>query len=120
VAALELRGRQRLERLGALVAMGVLGASPWLAGALDSGVQELGRELLGSAIAGASPAGLPAAAGLHLQNLLLLGGTVIFGLRPPWEVRWLAWPLLPLAVVVWTAVLADIPRRLRRGEPRRA
>lgn len=83
-----------------------VGASPWLLAAAQTGLAPLLTEMVGSAIAGASPQEPLAAAASHLFSLLVLGTTVIFGLRPPWEVRWLAMPLLPLAVVFWLSVLA--------------
>jgi hypothetical protein len=41
-------------------------------------------------------------------------------LRPPWEVRWLALPILPLALTFWMGVLVYTARRLRAGAPRRS
>jgi hypothetical protein len=49
----------------------------------------------------------------HAFNLLLLGTTVIFGLRPPWEIRWLALPLIPLVLFFWIAVLVHLAKKIR-------
>ncbi|MEW6568836.1 MAG: hypothetical protein AB1449_11860 [Chloroflexota bacterium] len=107
---------RRLAVARAVMAAGaaLVGASPWLGWATVNGLRPLLSELAGSAIAGASPPSLLAAAGDHLLNLLVLGSTVILGLRPPWEVRWLALPLLPLAMAFWLAVLVHLGGLVRQ------
>ncbi|MGB3703409.1 MAG: hypothetical protein WA997_19270, partial [Anaerolineales bacterium] len=37
----------------------------------------------------------------HILNLGLFGTTVILGLRPSWEIRWLGLPLAPLVLSFW-------------------
>lgn len=103
--------------IGAMVG---LGAAPWLAWAWKHGLVPLLQETAGSAIAGASAGGFLAATASHLTNLLLLGSTVVLGLRPPWEVRWLALPLLPLVVAFWLGALAFGFARMRAGKARSA
>lgn len=49
--------------------------------------------------------------GQHVINLGLLGTTVLFGLRPPWEVRWLGLPFLPLILMFWGWVVGQIVRK---------
>lgn len=96
-----------------------LGAAPWLGWAAANGPGALIGELGGSAIAGASPGGFLASVGSHLVNLLLFGPTVMMGIRPPWSVATLAWPLVPLALVFWLGVLAWAGlRRFRLGASR--
>lgn len=94
-----------------------LGAAPWWGYALQFGLERLLAELGGGAIAGVE--GLPwiFQVGQHLLNLLLLGITVTFGLRPPWDVVWLALPLLPFVLMFWGVVLIDMMRRLRQLSP---
>ncbi|HLB63474.1 MAG TPA: hypothetical protein VJJ46_01415 [Anaerolineales bacterium] len=99
----------------ALLAGIALGASPWLAWAVRNGLGPLLSEAGGAAIAGASPGGWLAASWLHLVNLLLFGSTAAVGLRPPWEIRWLAPWLAPLAVAFWLAALFHMMRRAVRG-----
>lgn len=82
-----------------------LGLSPWIIWAFSNGFSPLLQELFGSAISGASSSNPFVAILAHLYNFLLFGPTVIFGLRPPWEVRWLALPLLPLALAFWLVIL---------------
>ncbi len=94
----------------------MIGAAPWLGWAAVHGFKALVAELGGSAIAGASPAGFLAYVGSHALNLLLFGPTVILGLRPPWSVQTLAWPLVPLALIFWLVTLGWSGRnRFRLG-----
>jgi len=117
---------RRLSRRRALVSMAAvvlglgLGGAPWLAWAWTHGSHSLLSESTGSAIAGASPPGFLSAVGSHLANLLVLGSTVVLGARPPWEVRWLAVPLLPVAIAFWLAALLHGAASLRRAALRPA
>ena len=52
--------------------------------------------------------------GNHLVNFLLLGLSVLFGLRPPWGVRWLGLPLLPFVLIFWLVVLGFFFRKFTR------
>ncbi|MCB9134899.1 MAG: glycosyltransferase family 39 protein [Anaerolineales bacterium] len=88
----------------------LLGALPYWAGAGQVGGGQVAAELGGSAIAGVEGVGWLAQVGQHLVNLLLLGTSVIFGFRPPWEVRWLGLPLIPFMVMFWVWVLARTVR----------
>jgi len=110
-----LRGRRRARQLKSiliLAAAGLLGVAPVILWAGNHGLPALLSELAGSAIAGTAGAG--ALRLLHnARNLLLFGSTVLFGLRPPWDVRPLFAPGLVLAVAFWLVVaLAAIRRRL--------
>jgi 4-amino-4-deoxy-L-arabinose transferase-like glycosyltransferase len=93
-----------------------IGALPWTVWAVSHGPGQLLEELMGSAIAGAS-SGTPLGVILsRIRYFTLLGTSVIFGLRPPWEVRWLALPLLPFALAFWMVVSATtIAAMKRRG-----
>jgi 4-amino-4-deoxy-L-arabinose transferase-like glycosyltransferase len=112
-------GRQ--ERLGALAkilgfsAVGaVIGAFPWWIYALQHGVSRLLGELLGSAVAVEQTSWMSRSL-QHLVNLLLLGVPALIGLRPPWEVRWLALPLAPFILAVWVGVgLFTLSRILKK------
>ncbi|MBM3121073.1 MAG: hypothetical protein FJZ97_02670 [Chloroflexi bacterium] len=123
ISLLAWRDAHRRPRRAALagwplaIAGGALGMAPWLAWALVHSPGTLVGELLGSAIAGASPSSLPQAWLEHLRNLLLLGGSVTLGFRPPWDVRWLALPLLPFVLAVWAAVFLHAVTLLRRRGP---
>lgn len=83
---------------------GLVGAFPWWLYAMQKGWPALIYELLGSAVAVEKGAWLTRIAD-HLVNLVLLGGTATFGLRPPWEIRWLALPLIPFVMGFWLAVI---------------
>jgi len=101
-----LSGREVFGRGAALLAGAMLGALPVLVWSAANGPGHLLRELMGSAIAGASPAELPSAVASHLVNFALFGPTVLVGVRPPWSVSPLGMPLAPIAVIVWLAVVA--------------
>ncbi len=114
--AWQRRVEGRIPRNLALAAAAALvGGAPWLIWAWGRGVGPLMAELLGSAIAGATPGEPLRAVFSHIINLLLFGITVTFGLRPPWAVRPLAAVLLPLAVLFWLAALAGMRSWLPRS-----
>ena len=113
------RGREGLSRFALLLVGGLLGAAPWIGEAVRLGPAVFVEELLGSAIAGIEGLTWLRSLYAHLTNLLLFGATAAAGLRPPWEVRWLAWPLLPFAAGAWLLVLAHALTSLRRAEPGR-
>ncbi len=99
---------------------GLIGALPWLLYAAQHGVENLLAELSGGAIAGVENLSWFSQVGQHLVNLLLLGSTALFGIRPPWEVRWLALPLIPLILFFWIWVIVFMRRSLRKGGPDRS
>jgi 4-amino-4-deoxy-L-arabinose transferase-like glycosyltransferase len=104
----------------ALGAGALLGAAPWWLFALKNGFRALLVELTGGAIAGVE--GLPWIFQVfrHTANLLLFGSTATFGLRPPWDVTWLALPLLPFVLMFWMGVIVFIFRSMRTDSPTRA
>ena len=113
----------RVRLAAAFMVLGVgalLGAAPWWMFALRNGFQALLVELTGGAIAGVE--GLPWFFQVlrHTANLLLIGSTVVFGLRPPWAATWLALPLLPFVLIFWMGVCVFIGRCMRRDSPQRA
>jgi hypothetical protein len=90
-----------------LIGLGfVLGALPWGHYALENGFVTLLRELTGSAIADVEGGSLLIRFAQHSINLVVFGGTVITGLRPPWGIEWLAQPLQPVVLVFWLGVMA--------------
>lgn len=105
-ASLRTAPRRRKAEAALVIAAGLaLGGAPWWYSALRGGlVTQLG-EMLGSAIAGASPGAPLQAVTAHAANLALFGFTAIFGLRAPWSTRALAPALLPLALAFWLFVL---------------
>jgi 4-amino-4-deoxy-L-arabinose transferase-like glycosyltransferase len=109
-----VRNRQtcRLLALLALLVAGFLvGASAWLVYAAQHGVSQLVFELAGSAVSNAESGSFASRFVSHLVNLVLLGASVIFGLRPPWEARWLGLPVLPFALFFWIAVCTWMVRK---------
>ena len=98
----------------------IVGAGPWIAWAFTQGSTQLIQELSGSAIAGISTGSTLEVIGLRILSLLVFGSTVSLGLRPPWEVRWLALPLLPVALVFWLIVISNVIHQLRQPGPEKA
>jgi hypothetical protein len=102
-----------------LAAAGFLvGSLPLWIFAVQQGPQQLVSEFFGSAVAVESGSWLERTAG-HLINLGLLGSTAMFGLRPPWEVRWLAQPLIPLALAFWAGTIGYFGLCLQKGRQHR-
>jgi 4-amino-4-deoxy-L-arabinose transferase-like glycosyltransferase len=99
--------------LAALVGF-LTGSLPWWIFAITQGWQNLVTELLGSAVAVEQETWLVRTFN-HLINFILLGGSVTFGLRPPWEIRWLGLPLLPFVLIAWLGIIALAFARLRAG-----
>ncbi|NPV76881.1 MAG: hypothetical protein HPY59_10970 [Anaerolineae bacterium] len=91
-----------------------IGSMPWWLSILQNGLDLLVNELFGGAVAVERGTFFSRTLD-HLINLILLGGTVTFGLRPPWEVRWLALPLLPPTLIFWFAVIFFWFRELFRS-----
>jgi hypothetical protein len=116
IAIRNLSRREAFFRLSTLILAVMLGASPVIFYMITEGAGVLARELSGSAISGASSANLLLAVMQRAINLVLLGGTVILGMRPPWEVRWLGLPLIPVVITFWILVLMQGMFKLRKGE----
>lgn len=96
----------------------LLGSMPWWLYAAANGPDRLIRELFGSAVAVEQTSWL-ARTGAHLVSFLLLGVSVTFGLRPPWNVQWLVLPVLPFVLIFWLGVVWFLFRaawRTRRHE----
>ena len=107
------------KRILIVIAGFLVGAAPWIAWAFTQGLPQLIQELLGSAIAGVSPGSPLEVIGSRVLSLFVFGSTVSIGVRPPWEVRWLALPLLPIVVGFWLLVISNVIFQLRESEPER-
>lgn len=94
----------------------LLGAFPYWLGAFQLGGDRVVAELGGSAIAGVAGGGWLEQVGQHVVSLILLGTSVIFGIRPPWEVRWLGLPFVPFILMFWGWVLVGIFRMRKTAE----
>jgi hypothetical protein len=90
--------------LAVLIAGFFLGSFPLWFFAIQNGPAVLLFELRGGAIAGIEEAAGILVIGQHIMNLLLLGSTVILGMRPPWDAYWLALPMIPFVLVFWMTV----------------
>lgn len=98
---------------------GVIGSLPWWIYALQHGFGGLLGELFGGAVAVEGGSWLLRSLN-HAVNFFLLGLPAALGLRPPWEVRWLALPLLPLVLGFWIAAGVFLFRRRPKDDPRRS
>lgn len=84
---------------------GIIGSSPWWFSALQAGDLGIIAELAGGAIKGTATGPWLMRPLNRLLNLFVFGGTALIGLRPPWDIRWLMLPLLPIILIFWLAVL---------------
>ncbi len=92
----------------------IIGSMPWGISAIREGSALLITELTGSAIADINSTPGLIQPLIRFGNLVLFGGTVILGLRPPWGVRWLMMPLLPFVLIFWFTVLISSINKLAR------
>jgi hypothetical protein len=111
--------RRVLPLLGLGILGGLLGMLPLMIGALQLGVTEIAGELGGSAIAGVAGLGFFRQTWVHLVSFLLLGTTVISGIRAPWSVELLVPWLAPIALIYFFLVLAYLVWMLRSGHTHR-
>lgn len=114
------RRRKWVLPVAALLGGTFLGSLPWWIFAAKNGFHQLIWELRGGAIAGVERLPLLGQFGQHLLNLTLFGGTVIFGLRPPWSVLWLALPLAPFALTIWFTVIVRTARMSQQKDEQNA
>ena len=105
-------------RMGVLCLGLIAGMAPWIAGWVQSGAAAL-LELGGSAIAGTVQGGFVTVVSTRLLDLILFGTTALFGLRPSWEIRWLAPILLPLALAIDLTAVGYAVGNLRRRDAAR-
>ncbi len=92
----------------------MIGALPWITFAISQGLGPLLSELGGSAIAVESGLGAAGNLASRVISLVIFGSTVILGLRPPWDINWLALPLAPVVLAFWLAVLLHSIRSIRK------
>jgi 4-amino-4-deoxy-L-arabinose transferase-like glycosyltransferase len=97
--------------LSMVIAGVALGSAPWWSYAINHGFAYSIGELGGSAIAGVEGLSYLLQVWQHFTSLLVLGSTVVFGLRPPWSVNWLGLPLLPIALGFWLFALIQLIKR---------
>lgn len=83
---------------------GLIGSLPWWFEALIYRNFSIVSELVGGAIANANQGIWLLQPLSRLLNLFIFGGSVIMGLRPPWNVKWLVLPVLPIILVFWLVV----------------
>jgi 4-amino-4-deoxy-L-arabinose transferase-like glycosyltransferase len=107
-------GWKEIAQIGSASAVGVLaGLLPVWIYASQNGVVAVFGELGGSAIEGVEQLGWGGQVFQHLLNIAVFGGTASLAIRPSWEVRWLALPLLPLALFFWMGVGLFVVKKIR-------
>ncbi len=102
------------QTVGLVLVGTIIGSMPWGISAIREGSALLISELTGSAIADINSTPGLIQPLIRFGNLVLFGGTVILGLRPPWGVRWLMMPLLPFVLIFWFTVLISSINKLAR------
>lgn len=118
LAALIRQAKRRQANLDGFLAAVVgffAGSLPWWLYALQHGMGSLITELLGNNVAVETGSWL-ARVGSHLLSLVVLGGSVTFGFRPSWEVRWLGLPLLPFVLILWVGILYLFIKSLKAAD----
>ena len=91
---------------------GLAGSSPWWGTAVMNGNLAILTELAGGAIAGASEGSWLIQPLKRTINLIIFGGSVVTGIRPPWSISWLMLPLMPFVLIFWLAVFLYTLRKL--------
>ncbi len=111
-----------LKRIGFSLLAGLvgftIGSAPWWVYAIQNGFGHLIGEMGGTAVA-VEQASFVQRSAAHLVNLVILGFPAAIGLRPPWEVRWLALPLLPVVLLFWIMVVVFLFRLRKRWDDHR-
>lgn len=97
----------------------LVGSAPWWISAVVTGNGSILSELLGGAIADVNSNISLLKPLIRLRNLLVFGGTVITGLRPPWGIAWLMLPLIPFILIFWMAVLVFSGNQVLQSRNRR-
>ncbi len=83
----------------------IIGSSPWWFSSVQTGDLGIIYELAGSAINGTANGSWILRSLQRTLNLFIFGGTALIGLRPPWDIRWLMLPLIPIMLIFWISVL---------------
>lgn len=112
-----MKGQRRPARWALLGVGFILAAAPWWWATLLGGARTL-AEIGGSAISGASASQPVLAFAQHVFYFLMFGPTVISGLRPPWNVAFLALPMAPFALALYSALVVFVFRRPAPGSSR--
>ena len=87
------------------LAGGIIGSAPWWFSSVQTGNLAIIYEIAGSAIKGTATGSWILRPLQRTLNLFIFGGTALIGLRPPWDIRWLMLPLIPIILIFWISVL---------------
>jgi len=95
---------------------GIIGSAPWWFNSVITGNLGIIQELAGSAIRGTGNRSWILRPLKRTLNLFIFGGTALIGLRPPWDIRWLMLPLIPIILVFWITVLIfNVKEAIKNG-----
>lgn len=98
------------------LAGGIFGSVPWWFSSVQTGNLAILHEIAGSAIKSNATGSWILRTLQRTLNLFIFGGTALIGLRPPWDIRWLMLPLIPIILTFWIYVLIFNLKRLIRIE----
>jgi 4-amino-4-deoxy-L-arabinose transferase-like glycosyltransferase len=87
------------------LAGGIIGSAPWWFSSVQTGNLAIIHEIAGSAIKATTTGSWILKPLQRTLNLFIFGGTALIGLRPPWDIRWLMLPLIPIILIFWISVL---------------
>jgi len=114
---IKIKNMKLLLKFVALIGAGaIIGSIPWWTYAIGEGSTALISELAGGAIANINRTSDLLQPLERFGNMILFGGTVILGLRPPWGIRWLMMPILPFILIFWLTVLYFSIKKIARDK----
>jgi 4-amino-4-deoxy-L-arabinose transferase-like glycosyltransferase len=87
------------------LAGGIIGSAPWWFSSVQTGNIAIIHEIAGSAIKATATGSWILKPLQRTLNLFIFGATALIGLRPPWDIRWLMLPLIPIILIFWISVL---------------
>lgn len=109
----KIPARTSIIHLGIAAISFMAGCFPVVIFGFQNGISPLLREIAGSAV-NVEMVSFGQKVILHIENFFLFGTPVIFGFRPPWEIRWLALPLIPFIMAFWLYVLWYFLRKMEK------
>jgi len=98
------------------LAGGIIGSAPWWFSSVQTGNLAIVYEIAGSAIKGTATGSWILRPLQRTLNLFIFGGTALIGLRPPWDIRWLMLPLIPIILIFWISVLIFNVKKIIESE----
>jgi 4-amino-4-deoxy-L-arabinose transferase-like glycosyltransferase len=104
--------RKTLLLITLLAGFFILGSLPWWVASLRNGIIPLISELSGSAVSVEGENWFYRTT-THLFYFVFFGLPAVFGFRPPWEVRWLGLPFIPVVLIGWGTAFWFFRRQIK-------